>query len=343
MSFTIPRYLACSSTAANPLTLPGSASLESWHRADQGLTIGATLRRSGTLPPADMTITAGNRQQSIGLAIKTGAGALGVATYSAYLDGGVTPFQTGTTAASVVLTAVGLTVAMPAGTYSADNVYEGVVESWANLTSKTRTLSSVGMVSAQPSLLWRAQNNIAAVGSSGGSTGYLEQVGGDWASNLASGSDKGFSVFLVCRTDSASPSGVRVWFAMGNTLDADTDWDVGIRNGTNNYVTTKVDDAGSVQSSNAGSLDTNYHVVSAVQRGTTVDLRVDGVAIMTGAAQNVGLSTFDTVCLFARHRGGVGGTNAMGGGIGELITYSTPLAVSDVQAIEGYLRGSWAI
>ncbi len=344
MSFTIPRYLACTSTAANPLTLPGSASLESWHRADRGLTLSATLKRSPVTAPADITITSGSREQSIGLVFKiTGTGGLGVSTYEAYLDGGVIPFQTGTTAASVLLVAVGLTLSLPALTYTVGDSYEGVVESWANLTPKSRLLSSVGLVSAKPTVLWRALNNNAVIRSPGGAGGFLENVGGDWASNLGSGTNKDFSVFLLCKTETAAPTSVRAWFAMGNTLDADTDWDIGIRNGTNNYVSTKVDDAGTGKTPNAGALDSNYHVVAVLARGATVDVRVDGATIMSGAAQNVGLSTFDTVCFFARHRGGVGGTNAMIGSIGEAVTYNIALTASDALTIENYLRAGWAL
>lgn len=340
----IPRYLSCSSGAASPLTLPGSAALESWHRSDQGLTIGPTLRRVGGGAPADVTISAGDREQSIGLVIKiTGAGGLGVATYAAYSDGGVgAPFQTGLMEASVVLTSIGLTLAMPPGAFNTSHSYEGVVESWANLTPKVRTLSSVGAVSAQPRIVPAAKNNRPTIHSSGGSTGFLQDVSSSWAADVGSGTDSDFSVFLMCKTDTAAPGSVQAFMSFGNSVNVDSLWEIGIRNGLNNYRSSKVDDGGAAAFSEGGSLDTLYHVLYLCQHGTTIDMRDNGSLVYSGSAQNVGLTTLDNVALFARLRAGAA-SNALSGEIGEVITYNTALSASDALTIEDYLRNGWGL
>ncbi len=346
MCIPLPFLPLYSGGKRGPLSLPGKQYLESWHYAGRGLTLGATLKRAGTAAPADMTITAGNRQQSIALLIKIptgGGGARGTATYEAYLTGGTgTPFQTGTTAASVVLTSIGLTIAMPSGTYSDDNTYSGVVESWANLTPKTRLLSSVGVVSAQPTLLWQAQNGKPTIHSAGGSTGYLQDLTSDWAASVASGTDSDFTAFLVCKTDSATPGGVLAWLSFCSSSDADPVWYVAAKNGTNDYRTGKIDDAGSAANADGGALNTSYHVLGIIQHGTTVDLYVDGTVVYSGNAQNVGITTLDIVCMFGLLRNGVF-TNAMVGAIGESITYNAALSAGEFAAVNGYLRSAWSL
>lgn len=325
-----------------PLTLPGAANIESWHEGGRGLTLGATLRRGGTAAPADMIITGGSRVQSLGLRITTSAGALGVATYAAYIDGGGSPIQTGPTAASVLLAPVGLTISMPSGTYSSDNVYEGVVESWANLTPKTRTLLSVGAVSAQPQVLWSAQNGRPAIHSAGGSTGYLIDSTSDWAAQVASGNDRAFTIFVVCKTDDAAPSGIRTMYGFGHGTNPDACWFLGIRNGTNVWKTQKIDDGAVSAQRELGALDTNYHVHRLVQHGTTVDHYIDGVLVYSGFAQDVGTTTLNVVALFALLRAGAA-TNALNGAICAEASYNTDLSPADLVAVEQYFRTGWAL
>jgi hypothetical protein len=287
-------------------------------------------------------ITSGSRQQSIGLVIKTGAGTRGVATYAAYIDGGTTPFQTGTTASSVVLTAIGLTISMPAGTYSADNVYTGVVESWTNQTPKTRLLVAPGIDSAKPTLTWHAQNNLPTIHSAGGSTGYMHDSSSDWAAQVASGTDSDFSVFLMANTDAPTPVGIEAWLCFGHSVDPDPYWIFAARNSTNLHRTEKKDDGGSAATADGSALDSNYHVFSIIQHGTTVDFRKDGSAIYTGTAQDVGVTTLDCVALFAILRA-TAATNTMAGAIGELITYNAALSAPDALTVEQYMRTGWNI
>jgi hypothetical protein len=167
-------------------------------------------------------------------------------------------------------------------------------------------------------------------------------VTGDWASQVVSGTDTDFDIFLVCKTDDAAPSAVRAFLNFGNSADSDSNWSIAIRNGTNNYRTTKTDDGGTSVNVDGGALDTSYHVLRITQHGTTVDLRDNGSAIFTGSSQDVGLTTVDNVCLFALLRGGAS-TNALLGSVAEMITYNAALSAGDGLVVEQYLRTAWAL
>lgn len=117
-------------TGFTPKSLPG---LVLWLRADLGVSIAqGPVVATGTTPPTvTMTGTPASSTQTIVVTI-TLIGTLGIATYSAAVNGSTV--QTGTTAASVPLTGTGITIGFGAGTYALNDTYKSVVvvSAWAD-------------------------------------------------------------------------------------------------------------------------------------------------------------------------------------------------------------------
>lgn len=325
----------------SPLTLPGNASLELWLHAEAGTTLASTLLSSpGATGP--LTIS-GSLTQPIALYLDlpTG-GTVGVGTYRASIDGGNTFFQSGTTSSTILLTQIGITVAMPAGIYRALDTYTGVITQWDNQTPKTRTFTGDAAISHQPVVAYRAQNNHSVMRSSGTNAQHLIDQTSNLATTLGTGNDTVSTFILACRTATAAPTGPLGFFALNNTTDINPVYALEIRDSTNLYRSLKVDNAALAATVDAGALDTNFHVLRMVQHGTTVDLFRDGVSLFTGSAQNVAVCTFNSMSLFCLARGvTTGGSNGIAGDIGEIVAYSAALSDADCRAVEGYLKLKW--
>ena len=115
---------------AKPWTLIGPQPFRAW-QTDFGLTIGSTLKLTGTSPA--MTVTgAAATSVAIRVEIQT-TGAIGASTLRYSADGGATFIQSGVvTAATIACTGAlaGVTLNLPAGTYTAGDFYRGTVSAW---------------------------------------------------------------------------------------------------------------------------------------------------------------------------------------------------------------------
>lgn len=335
MSLVLARRPLYRGSGVNPLLFPSAAFLESWHKADAGITLGTTLEAHGTTPPV-FTIS-GNLSQPIGLYLDCPVGgARGTATYRASLDGGVSFFQSGTTAASVPLTLLGITIAMSSSTFNTDNTWNGKLASWTNQTPATRTLLGNVVDGQKPAILWQAKNNLPAIYANG-SYGEMKDVTSNWAANVVSGNDSDFSIFVVAKIFTTSGS-FRQLISFNNSADPDSCWGMGT-SGASNWAAFKQDDSGASQFALHAGIDTNWHVHEIIHHGTTVDWMIDGTALFTGSAQNVGVTTLDSVFFFSG--GSFGG--ASDAAIGEALLYNAALSSTDRADPRAYLRNRWAI
>lgn len=323
----------------SPATLPGASQIESWHMSQRGVTMESMTLEGGTAHANAVTFS-GNLNQSMAPYVDiVGAGSRGTATFDFYIDGGSTPYVSGlTTAASVSISGLGLAVQFPVGTYSADNTYTGLVNSWNNLTPKTRTLVSSGVGSQKPTMEV-GPNGRFVMHSIGSNSPRVRDITSDWATVLAGGSDTAFSIFMVCKTNQASPSGTQYWFSIANQGSANQRFGITGRN-SGAYGLVKLDDVATNVTVEGGTLDTGYHVLTIIHHGTTVDMSEDGVSLFSGSSQNVGSCTFDIVELFALGTSG-GASSQIEGSIGELITYHG--VHPDPGAIEDYLAAGWGL
>lgn len=118
-------------------------------QTDLGLTYGGILLASGSAPPA-VGLSGATSAVAKPIKITTTAGAVGVASYTLYLDGGTTPAQTGTTAASVAITNLpGLSVTFPTGPYVGDEIYLATCSALADQSGNAKDYSQA-TASLQP-------------------------------------------------------------------------------------------------------------------------------------------------------------------------------------------------
>lgn len=115
--------------------------------------------------------------------------------------------------------------------------------------------------------------------------------------------------------------------------------------GPDDYGITKTDAAGSTKfgTSNGGA-DLLPHVVSFVCHGTTLDIRVDGVAVSTGLALNGGAMTGLAIFGLGANVAAADGSSSNNGitaTIGEVVLCTSALAAADLDAVEAELAAKW--
>lgn len=108
-------------------------------QSDAGVVEGTTLRATGTSPPA-ITLSGTRTGPPYPITVKcpTTGGARGTWIGKVYYDGGTTPEQTFTSAATVALTGkgTGLTLNIPTGTASTDNVWRSTIATWKDQSGR---------------------------------------------------------------------------------------------------------------------------------------------------------------------------------------------------------------
>lgn len=326
---------------ASPLTFASSATLASWHVANKGITLGATLIPTLSNPAVNFS---GNINQSVParLDILTG-GVRGVATYGLTIDGGLSYFQSGVTATSVNVPAFGQAMTMASGTYQVDT-YAFVVVSMDNQTTLVRPLAGAAGTTdaARPRLNPNVQNGYAAMKGAGGTNGALVNTASTWGADVCSGVQKDFTWVFCMADDNATPSSAVPFVSFGDNSSAIPVYQFTVRNATNVYRCWHVTDANATTLREAGSLDTAFHVFSVRQSGGNVSAWVDGANIVNalswGAATQ---TTISNVSIFGSNRGGSqAGTNRFQ--FLEMMTYTSALSTADRQQLEGYLKGKYA-
>jgi len=325
-----------------PLTLPGSADLQSWHDASLGLKLNAQLIGSGVTPPG-VTFDA-DVDQSLAFRMDcTGSGARGVATYGLTLDGGLSYFQTGTTAFNVAVPLLGRTLVMNTGIYTILDQWITPCKQMANQTPKTRTLFGNGTDTNKPRIIPTNINGYPSLLGVGGTSSAMTDTTSAWAADVASGNARTWSAFLVVKAPSAAPSSVNAFFSFGDNTDADPAFLLGVRNGTNLWRTNRINDAGTSSTRDAGALDTNWNQFTWQQDGNNTTLRKNGSVLINNLSLGSGQTTLSSVALFALMRAGAV-TNVMAGNFTQMMTYSSAFMTgSTMLAIENWQRGRYAL
>ncbi len=109
-----------------------SATLIAWFRVPESIQLGGTPEAVGTAPPAITLTTTGTlvRYEQIKITVVT-IGVRGTATLNVFVDDMVTPRMAAVlTAATIAITGTDLTINCPLGTYSANNIWRSICNSF---------------------------------------------------------------------------------------------------------------------------------------------------------------------------------------------------------------------
>ncbi len=153
-----------SSSVTQLWTLVSSVTcLRAW-QSDFGITMGGTPLASGTTPPAVTLTGSASTNPALRMEIQaTGARGASTFRYGAANTGTTSTWieQNVTTAATYAAIGAlsGVTFNFPVGTYTSDNVYEGVCSSWTD--QKNSTTATQGTPAKQPRILVQAGTGLA--------------------------------------------------------------------------------------------------------------------------------------------------------------------------------------
>jgi hypothetical protein len=129
------RLVSAGGELGSPLYYAKQYGLLLWLRADVGVQYGATLRATGTSPPAVTISGTPTAQAGLHIEIDSVAGGtgLGQATFKWSTNNGTSYVATGvTTSASVALGTTGITASFAAGPYNVDNKWDITVAQWSD-------------------------------------------------------------------------------------------------------------------------------------------------------------------------------------------------------------------
>lgn len=326
----------------SPLTFPSAATLRSWHMSNRGITLGAQLIPTLANPAVSFS---GNINQSVPARLDIlSNGNRGVATYGLTIDGGASYFQSGVTATTVNVPAFGQAMTMNLGTYQIDT-YAFVVVSMENQTSLPATLEGApGTTDAnRPRLFPNVQNGYAAMRGAGGTNGALVDTVSSWGADVCSGVRKPFTWIMCVATDNATPASALPFMSFADNVNATPVYQLTVRNGTNVFRAWHVTDANVTTIPEGGALDLLFHVMVVQQDAAgLVTVRRDGAAIIGpvtwGAATQ---TTISNVALFGSNRGNVQAATNRSYFLEEN-TYTSALALGEVQQLEGYYKSKYS-
>jgi hypothetical protein len=271
-------------------------------------------------------------------------GTRGVATYGLTIDAGLSYFQTGTTGVTVSVPLFGRTIIMDPGTFTSGDQYIGVCKSMANQTTLVRTLNGAATDSSKPLVVPNAQNGFPCLTSVGGTSGGMTDTTSSWAADVASGTQRAMTWFIVAAPDSATPSAIRAFFSFGNTGSANPAYYFSTRNGTNNYRAGHIVDSGTATNRDGGALDTDFHVYTIRQDGSgNAQIWDNGVSIAASATWGgATTTTLNCAALFALFRNSAQ-TNNNAHRFLEMTTYDIALTTDERTTSESYYLGKYAI
>ena len=165
-----------------------------------------------------------------------------------------------------------------------------------------------------------------------GVAGYLKC---DGLSSVASGVDKPFTFSCVFKSfDPAGTGDSQSLMSFGKTGNVTPVHDLFLRLASSDYDTDRRDDASSQVTLQGGTTDSSWHYLVLAFDGTSVDVRVDGVSVASGA-MNVGTMTVDTYSVYVHRRGGEDGWfygQSIENGL-----YNVGLSGGDFTTLETYL------
>ena len=343
----VPMYGA----GVSPLTLPNAAFLQSWHASSLGLTMGSGLVQTVPTDPGmswDAEVT-----QNLAPRVDITLGGLrGVATYGITLDGGLSYFQTGTTATLVPVPLMGRTLIMTPGLYTIGTQYNCVCKTVSNQTPKTRTLNGAVTDSSKPRVIARLKNGYPGLVGGAGTTGGLIDLTSAWAADLVGAGGftaASFAYFWVGATAAPVPSGIQCFWSIGNTgaIDPDPAYYLGVRNGSGVFRANRINDANTQSTRESVATATaSIALYTFLLDSNNVTVRVNGTTIVNALSLGSGATTCDAMAFGCLLRSGLQ-TNAMAFTFMEAATYSTGSAANwtagNLGDVEGYFLGKYAL
>lgn len=310
----------------------GGGSLQFWARADRGVTLGGTMRASGTTPP--VVGISGSLTPAVGLHLEidsvAGGTGLGQATFKWSVDNGTTYVQTGVvTAASVVLGSTGITATFAAGPYNIDNKWDATVAAWADLSGKGANATmataafqpqfAVAGINGKPAINYAASNQNLRTG----------------ATAVTLTADSMFGVVKLNSTGNfmlfTHFDGVNNRWVFTGTADSLRSQVGGVTSGKNAAA-----GAGWV-STTAQSVGRTYngtHVTSLAWKNMVAVATTDTAVADPGIAASPGQMNIGNNAGFSA---------AISGFLSELVVYSAALSATEMSKLQNYFHLGWLI
>jgi hypothetical protein len=226
------------------------------------------------------------------------------------------------------------------------------VTTWPDQSGLAHDFTDAGVSTRRPTAesdTWRAGSGIASV-LFDGSSDYLTCTT-SLATDFAGGDDNAYTWAGVFQF-AATPTGYHALFACSSSsvLSPFVDFGTDTASGPiESWRVGRADDGGGNDTRHAGiTPDTARHVLVVVFHGTTIDMWLDGVELLTliGASHshNVGTCTFDQATIGARSRGSgptvQGESNAR---IARALCYDHAITVTEAKGLSRYLRSHYRV
>lgn len=267
-----------------------------WLRADTGVGFQSTLLATGTSPPVATVSGTPVGTPAVRVEITTG-GTLPSAVCRYSTDDGAT-YTSGVaiSSGSVVIGSSGYTVAFPAGTYTNDNVYQGVLSTLTDSSGNgfNASTSSAGVCPIYESLAFGGQPSMKF-------DGVDDFMSANGAASFASGADTPMTVIVAGQKYTTGVTGHGLTF--GNSANANSQHLPWRYNGADTYQVARDDNAGTAVTVSGAAANVNQHALIWVFTGTRQSFYEDNRQ-QTGNAYSldVGTVTFDRLTLGALGR-----------------------------------------
>lgn len=300
---------------------------------------------AGTVPPQVQITGTPSRLCDVRIRTPNVGGPRGTAQFDWSIDGGLT-WSGGVlgqsnvlTAASVPLGSTGLT-ALFDGTnpYNTDNTWRSTVKDWFDSSPNgflfTETvgpanqpvISLTGM-GGRPELLFDGVNN------------RLRCFDAAFATALLGGEDTPFTVGMVARCVGAV-SGNHPLFSISYAVPTPQTAQASVRVLSSQYAAIKRGDSDASDTQSGGTPDNSPHRIIYRHNGTTVDVFVDNVAVISGAPQNRASCTVEAVTLGAL----LSIANVHGNvGISTVVTYAGARSVVEIGYLDQWLKNDYGL
>src|SRR5882724_490176 len=185
-----------------PLTLPGSATIRTWHVSTRGLQLTSSLLGSGSgTPPVCNYDAAINESIPLRMdCLVGGARGDGISKVGFTIDGGFSYFQQSFTATFVSVPNIGRTLTMGTGTFVAGQQWVSPIATCLNQAPVAATLSGPATDSSKPVLDPLILNGFPGIRRT---NGPLTDTTSTWAADVASGTNKSFTWMVAYRLTTA--------------------------------------------------------------------------------------------------------------------------------------------
>jgi hypothetical protein len=314
-----------------------SATLRFWY--DQSsYTIGGTPVAGGTSPPV-VTFT-GTLKQPLGILVTTSDGARGVATYSVWLNNGVGPaYQTGTTAATVLISGTGITINFPSGTYHANNTYKAIASVVVDkVVPATNDLANV-TAGQRPQIIVAGPGGLQTMRYNGTSDRHFNTTSGVW-NTVFGGLNSPFTVIWIGGIV-INQVGTTAFWCAGNTTDANLPNVTLKKNGVNSYQITRRATAGVISTIDSLAFpNVGPKVIIWRFDGVESRLRVNGLDIIGGESMVPGTNsianslTLNQMCVSAIKTTATG--NFANNDMSEFVGFQGAVADDELFRLENY-------